>query len=147
MTVYRLAVGHIAKATIEGSDTYVIELFALQSDQNLARPWMVSDTSNYVRRARVTKTANQTILGDGKFEQDIILPYSTRGQAAYIDTLFSFTDSVQSALATWVGLDQKGSWRCFQGKLQRPREGETFTKFFRGAEGLILRCFDGLEVT
>ena len=147
MSVYRLGAGAIAKATLEGSTSYIIEQWALQSDQTLGQVWLVADATTYPRRARVEPTANLNLKSDGRYTTDIVLGYCTRGMLDYIDTTFSLSDAVPSTAATWLAIDQDGDWRCFQGILYRPREGDTFTKAPRGALNVILRCVYGIEVT
>lgn len=93
---YRVASGHISKATLQGSDSYLLREFPKQSDQtNHVWLWLIpqiNDSAIQVKGLVGTKT-------QGSPNAQLVFPSMSTGMLAYWNSQI-FTSSVPEAEAT-----------------------------------------------
>lgn len=144
-TEEQLAAGYISKATIQASQTYSIESFALQSDQNLGRRWTVQDDrdSTFPTPARIARTADGNSKPDGPYSWHDTFAFMTEGQLAYLDTLLGWSDTVWSATCTRQTMNRAGSYDTFQAIAHRPQNLE---RSDRGYENVVIEYTAGVKL-
>lgn len=149
VTDNRVAAGHVSAATINGSDTYLIENWALQSDmggQYIWTPFADALTTypapEFIRdyMAPIRKAAGAYLFNVG-------FKYWTEGQAAYWDTLLSWSDTVWYAPATFKIRRYPGtSLGVIQCVAFRPVPNVDMRRAYKGFEDVVIRCVDGVFV-
>jgi hypothetical protein len=145
---WRWAVGHLDAATINASDSYLIENEPIQPDQPTSRPWLAPSDSltRYPHPARVTSMMDGTRVADGFIVGEFGFSYLTEGQMAYLDTKFGWSDTVWSAEATIKVRRQTGVFVVIQCLLHRPMPNEDYHIGIRGMEDVVFRYTNGVFV-
>lgn len=144
---YRLGVGTLSTATIEGSSSYLLENFTVQSDQisALIHPWgpPSDEGTTYPRFARYVIAADLSQRADGFIEFNWVLPYLTEGMLSYIEA--QIWGSAQSALVTAKTRKSNGVFDVYNATALRPIPDEHYERGYKGVENYLIRFVGGSE--
>lgn len=141
---FRLASGWITAATLNGSNSYLLDLFPTQSDQRPhLQPWgpPMDHKTMYPRRMRSKIYADWSQGLDGFWQFDWQFAYWTEGMVSYFET--TFFNGAGSALVTVKTIRKDGTFEEYQGTMLFGNEDEFYEPSDRGLEEYILR-FRGL---
>lgn len=147
---YRLAFSTISKATLEGSPSYLIENFPVQSDQVNDTPWTppIDNGTLYPHLARYTQTADLTQRGDGYWLFNWVLPYLTEGMVGHLENGPLYACNWCGAL--WAAVTVKtlckdGVFRVYNAYALVPvEEGSHFRRGYLGVEDYLIRFVHGV---
>ena len=145
---WRWSTGHITKATIEGASSYLIVNEAVQSDQNLLKPWTIPDDrlTTFPSPERIVQMLDGSSAADGEYTFQIGFAYLTEGQLKRLDTKFTWSDTIWSSAATLKVRLATGDYGVYQVTLHRPRPNQDYRRSNRGVEEVILRCTNGVLI-
>lgn len=147
---YRLAIGWVSVATLEGSDTYLLTNFAVQTDQGsrLLFPWGPPDDTlttfpSFQRYGQFT-TTEQWADGGRKFDWG--LKFLTENMTNYWENSLIFGSiDIQTKAVTVKTRWNDGIFRVTQGYANRAQPG---LHYKRGVRGLLdyIQPFSGMRV-
>lgn len=143
---FRLSAGWITAAVLNASSSFLVQNFAVQSDQNpWSQPWgpPIDHKTMYPRRqvSTVNEDFSQTLRGFYQF--DWIFAYWTEGMVSFFES--TYFAGAGSGLVTVKTILRTGVYEEFQGTMLYPNEEELFDPSERGIENYKLR-FRGLTI-
>lgn len=144
---FRLATTWISAATLNGSSSYLLEGYPVQSDQvPFLHPWgpPIDHKEMYPRRQRSKINADWSQGLDGGYQWDWLIAYWTEGMWSYFDT--NIFNGAGSVLVTAKTILRTGSYGVYQATLLYPNEPDFFEPSERGMENIKLRVRGGTAV-
>lgn len=153
---YRLAVGWISKATLEGNDSYLLTNFTLASDQIsiFINPWgPPDDFSTFPAFVRYGQYSDETQWADGAITFIWDLAYFTEGMVAAFEGKVwggtgMYPDAItQSTPVTVKTRKHNGEFGVYQCYANKPIPNSGFKRGYRGVENYRVSFVDGDEIT
>lgn len=143
---FRWATGLVSAATLNGSDTYLVENTTLQSDQGAAKPWLPpDDRSTFPVSARIEVYLDGSVIEDGYVEFEWHWEYLTEGQLDYIVDTF-FGSGIWSKNMTVKTFLPDATYTVYQVHAHRPVPNRDFEAGDNGYRNVFLRFKRGVAV-